>query len=136
MLAYIPGVAMGFLMFTLLVSRYHEPALTPPVGPWPANRWPRVTILIAALNEQDAIVAALESIADLSYAGSIEVVLADNDSTDRTAEFAAAVAAQRLALDYRRVVEVERGKHGALNTRAHGRDNAARGDCRCRHHSA
>ena len=47
--------------------------------------------------------------------GPIEVVLADNNSTDRTAELAAA-AAKRLELDYQRVFEVEPGKHRALNT--------------------
>jgi biofilm PGA synthesis N-glycosyltransferase PgaC len=74
-----------------------------------------VTILIAAWNEEAAIVATIERIASLSYEGQIETVLADNNSTDRTAELAAE-AANRLGLDYRRVLEVEPGKHRALNT--------------------
>ncbi len=40
--------------------------------------------------------------------------MADNNSTDRTAELAEAAAA-RLGLDYRRVFEPEPGKFHALN---------------------
>lgn len=115
MLAYIPGLVIGFMVFTLLLSRYREPAFEPPQGTWSAGDWPPVTILIAAWNEEAAIVPTLERIAALSYEGRIETVLADNNSTDRTAELAAA-AAKRLGLDYRRVLEVEPGKHRALNT--------------------
>ena len=115
MLAYIPGVVIGFMVFTLLISRYREPPFETPLGTWPDGEWPPVTILIAAWNEEGSIVPTLERIAGLSYEGPIEVVLADNNSTDRTAELAAA-AANRLELDYRRVFEVEPGKHRALNT--------------------
>jgi biofilm PGA synthesis N-glycosyltransferase PgaC len=72
-------------------------------------------VLIAARNEADAIAPTLERIAGLTYPGPIEVVLADNDSTDRTAELADE-AARRLGLDYRRVEEAVPGKHPALNT--------------------
>ena len=115
MLAYIPGLVIGFMVFTLLLCRYREPAFEAPAGTWPAGDWPPVTILIAAWNEEAAIVPTLERIASLSYEGPIETVLADNNSTDRTAELAEA-AATRLGLDYRRVLEVEPGKHRALNT--------------------
>lgn len=47
-----------------------------------------MTIVIAAWNEQEAIIPTLERIADLAYRGPIEVVLADNNSTDQTAELA------------------------------------------------
>ena len=115
MLAYIPGVVIGFLMFTLLVSRYREPSFEPPKGAWPAGEWPPVTVMIAAWNEEESIVPTLERIAEQSYNGPMEIVLADNNSTDRTAERAAA-AAKRLGVHYRRVFESEAGKHHALNT--------------------
>ena len=44
--------------------------------------------MIAAWNESEAIVRTLERIADLTYEGSVEVVVADNNSTDDTAELA------------------------------------------------
>ena len=114
LLAYIPALVIGFMLFTLLVSPYRELQLVAPAGPWPAGRWPDVTVLIAAWNEADAIELTLERIAGLTYSGSVEVVLADNGSTDRTAQLGDE-AARRLGLDYRRVVEQAPGKHLALN---------------------
>ena len=115
LLAYIPALIIGFLAFTLLLSPYRFPVLDAPKGDWPEGGWPSVTILIAAWNEEEAIVPTLERIAGLSYSGSIEVVLADNNSTDRTAGLAEQ-AAKRLGLRYRRVFEPEPGKYRALNT--------------------
>ena len=118
-LAYVPALVIGFMMFTLLITRYRELPLNPPVGEWPSGEWPSgewpsVTVMIAAWNEGEAIVRTLEGIADLAYEGSVEVVVADNNSTDDTAELADA-AGQRLGLDYRRVFEENQGKHHALN---------------------
>jgi biofilm PGA synthesis N-glycosyltransferase PgaC len=113
-LAYIPGLVIGFMIFTLLITRYRALPLEAPDGEWPGGEWPSVTILIAAWNESEAIVPALERIADLTYRGKVEVVVADNNSTDDTAERADA-AATRLGLDYRRIFEREQGKHHALN---------------------
>jgi poly-beta-1,6-N-acetyl-D-glucosamine synthase len=115
MLAYIPGVLIGFLAFTLVTVRYRVPPPEPPMGSWPAGQWPPVTVVVAAWNEERAIVPTLERIAALGYAGPLEVVLADNNSTDSTAE-RAHQAADRLALDYRRIFEPRAGKHHALNT--------------------
>ncbi|HEY7197543.1 MAG TPA: glycosyltransferase [Gaiellaceae bacterium] len=115
LLAYVPGVVIGFLMATLLVTRYREPDLAPPGGTWPEGEWPPVTVVVAAWNEEDAIGRTFGRIAELSYDGPIEVVLADNHSTDRTAE-RAADAANRHELRYRRVYEPSAGKHRALNT--------------------
>ena len=113
-LAYIPGLVIGFMIFTLLITRYQELPLEPPRGDWPEGEWPSVTILVAAWNESEAIVRTLEHIAELSYEGRVEVVVADNNSTDDTALLADAAGA-RLGLDYRRVFEAKQGKHHALN---------------------
>ena len=113
-LAYIPGLVIGFMIFTLLITRYQELPLTPLGGDWPEGAWPSVTILVAAWNESDAIVRTLDQVAELSYPGRVEVVVADNNSTDDTASLADAAGA-RLRLDYRRVFEGSQGKHHALN---------------------
>ena len=113
-LAYIPGAVIGFMAFTLLITRYGDLPLEPPEGAWPAGEWPPVSVLIAAWNEEASIMATLERIAALDYRGPIEVVLADNNSTDRTA-LVADGAARRLGLRYRRVFETQPGKHHALN---------------------
>jgi len=70
---------------------------------------------VAALDEEATIVPTLERIAASSYPGHVEVVLADNASTDRTAAVAEQ-AARRLGLDYRCSFEPEPGKHRALNS--------------------
>jgi poly-beta-1,6-N-acetyl-D-glucosamine synthase len=114
-LAYIPAVLIGFMVFTLATLRYRIPPVEPPGGSWPRGEWPPVTIVIAARNEEEAIAATLDRIARLTYAGPIEVVLADNGSVDRTAELAAA-AARRNGLAFRRIFEPEAGKYRALNT--------------------
>ena len=114
-LAYVPGVLVGFLASTLLTVRYRVPSPAPPAGPWQEGKWPAVTVIVAAWNEERAIVRTLERIAGLAYAGPLEVVLADNNSTDGTAA-RAQQAAERLGLDYRRIFEPTAGKHHALNT--------------------
>jgi poly-beta-1,6-N-acetyl-D-glucosamine synthase len=114
LLAYIPALIVGFLAFTLILSPYRFPLLAAPKGGWPEGEWPPLTIVIAAWNEEDVIGQTLARIARLSYPGSIEVVLADNNSTDRTAEVAEQEA-QRHGLRYRRVFEAKTGKYRALN---------------------
>ena len=115
LLAYIPGLVIGFLCFTLLLTRYRPAPRHAPEGPWPAGDWPPLTVIVAAYNEEDAIERTLERIAGSEYRGRLEVVLADNNSTDATAELAAATA-ERHRLDYRRSFEPVAGKHHALNT--------------------
>ena len=99
-LAYIPGLVIGFMIFTLLITRYRELPLEAPRGDWPEGEWPSVTVLVAAWNESEAIVRTLDRIGELSYAGRVEVVVADNNSTDDTAPLADAAGA-RLRLHYR-----------------------------------
>jgi hypothetical protein len=84
-LAYIPSLVIGFMIFTLLITRYQELPLEPPTGNWAEGAWPSVTIVVAAWNESQAIVRTLEHIGELSYEGRVEVVVADNNSTDDTA---------------------------------------------------
>jgi biofilm PGA synthesis N-glycosyltransferase PgaC len=114
LLAYIPGLLIGFMFITLLTVRYRPPELAPPAGPWPPGAWPAVTVIVAAWNEEASIVRTLDAIGASSYEGPLDVILADNNSTDRTAELAQATA-ERLGLSYRRVFEAKPGKHNALN---------------------
>jgi biofilm PGA synthesis N-glycosyltransferase PgaC len=115
LLAYIPTLVIGFLCFTLLLTRYSAPPLDAPVGPWPDGQWPPITVIVAAFNEERAIEPTLEHIGASAYAGPVEVVLADNNSTDQTAALGGSVAS-RLGLSYRRSFEPLAGKHHALNT--------------------
>jgi len=115
MLAYIPGLVIGFMCFTLLLTRYRPPVLERPAGPWPTGEWPPVTVIVAAYNEEATIEPTLEHLAWTVYPGRVDVIVADNASTDGTAEIADA-AARRLGLRYRRILAPDPGKHRALNT--------------------
>jgi cellulose synthase/poly-beta-1,6-N-acetylglucosamine synthase-like glycosyltransferase len=44
-----------------------------------------VTVVVAARNEEQTITPTLGRITELAYGGRVEVILADNNSTDRTA---------------------------------------------------
>lgn len=114
-IAYVPSLLIGFMAFTLILLRYRVPSPEPPSGSWPQGEWPPVTVVIAARNEERGIVPTLERISNLSYDGRIEVVLADNNSSDRTAELAKE-AAHKRGLEFRRLFEPEAGKWRALNT--------------------
>jgi biofilm PGA synthesis N-glycosyltransferase PgaC len=115
MLAYTPAFVIGFLCFTLIFTRYRPAALDPPpAGPWPAGEWPSVTILVAAWNEEATIAETIAGLGKLDYEGELTVVLADNNSSDRTAELAHA-AAESAGLRYRHIFEPEQGKWRALN---------------------
>jgi biofilm PGA synthesis N-glycosyltransferase PgaC len=115
MLAYIPCLLVGFLAFTLIATRYRPPDLTaPPAGSWQRGDWPAVTLIVAARDEEASISKTVERLGDLSYPGALELILADNNSTDRTAE-RARDAALRTGLHFRRILEPALGKHRALN---------------------
>ena len=114
LLAYVPSVLIGFMVFTLFTTRYRPPELDAPKGPWPDGQWPSVTLIVAAWNEEEAIVPTLERIADLSYPGLLEIVLADNDSTDSTAERARAAAVDTTC-NIGGSLSLRPGKYSALN---------------------
>lgn len=114
-LAYIPGFFVGFMLFSLLLSHYRPPALVAPEGPWTPGEWPPVTVLIAAFDEEVSIGETIKRLAQSNYPGDLDLVLADNGSTDRTAQVAAD-AARECGISYRYVFEPEPGKFRALDT--------------------
>ena len=78
-LAIIPGWAMSFMIFSLLLDRrpkYRE-------KPFDA---PPLTLLIAAYNEANNIYDTLMSVLLQQYPAHLRVVVIDDGSTDRTAE--------------------------------------------------
>ena len=74
----------------------------------------RFSVIIPAYNEQQYLPRLLDSIevARLNYSGgpaAIEVIVADNDSTDRTAEVAAAHGARVVSVKKRRIAAARNG---------------------------
>ena len=114
LLAYIPGLVIGFMASTLIVSPYHGLELDPPTGPWPEGEWPPSPWSSRRGMRRRRSKRRSSGSPKRRTQAISQVVLADNNSTDRTAEVAEAAAA-RLGLDYRRVFEPEPGKFHALN---------------------
>ncbi len=76
-IALIPGFMNAFLIASLLLDR-RPPRIKP-------SRYPSVSILIAAYNEEASIADTLRSIANQDYPGAFEVFVIDDGSRDRTA---------------------------------------------------
>ena len=76
-IALVPGFMNAFLIASLLLDR-RPPRIQP-------SRYPSVSILIAAYNEEASIADTLRSIANQDYPGAFEVFVIDDGSRDRTA---------------------------------------------------
>ena len=76
-IALVPGFMNAFLIASLLLDR-RPPRMKP-------SRYPAVSILIAAYNEEASIADTLRSIANQDYPGPFEVFVIDDGSRDRTA---------------------------------------------------
>jgi biofilm PGA synthesis N-glycosyltransferase PgaC len=76
-IAYVPGFMNAFLLCSLVLDR--RPKRRSPA------RYPGVTIIIAAYQEQGEIGATLESLAFVDYPGEIEILVLNDGSTDGTA---------------------------------------------------
>ncbi|HEX8991329.1 MAG TPA: glycosyltransferase family 2 protein [Anaerolineales bacterium] len=80
---------------------------------WPPQELPRVTLLIAAHNEEKAIESKLINTAALDYPRDrLQILIADDGSVDRTAEIVQAYAPKGIQL-FR--IAPRRGKMAALN---------------------
>ena len=126
-LAYIPGLVIGFMISTLLITRYQELPLVPPRGDWPEGEWAVGDDPCGGVERERAIVRTLEHVAELAYAGRLEVVIGDNNSTDDTARLADAAGA-RLGLHYRRVFEEKQEETPRAELGPRDRDDTAGGD--------
>ena len=76
-IALVPGFMNAFLIASLVLDR--RPPRSKP------SRYPPVSILIAAYNEEASIADTLRSIANQDYPGTFEVFVIDDGSRDRTA---------------------------------------------------
>jgi len=105
-IALIPGFMNAFMMISLLMD--NRPARSPLV------RYPGISILVAAYNEQDNIVSTIESIALQHYPGALEVIVVNDGSRDNTAEL---VKQQLPQHSWLRLLDLPRnvGKARALN---------------------
>ena len=103
-IALVPGFMNAFLIASLVLDR--RPARSKP------SRYPAVSILIAAYNEEASIADTLRSLANQDYPGAFEVIVIDDGSRDRTAAIVEA-----CDQDWLRLLRQPRnaGKAAALN---------------------
>ena len=103
-IALVPGFMNAFLIASLMLDR--RPARTMP------SRYPPVSILIAAYNEEASIADTIRSIANQDYPSAFEVIVVDDGSRDRTAAIVGA-----CDHDWLHLVRQPRnmGKSAALN---------------------
>ena len=91
-LAILPGWAMSFMIFSLLLDRrpkyIEKPFTAPPL-----------TLLIAAYNEEDKITDTLLSVWNQEYPAHIRTVVIDDGSKDRTAEKVTEFICQNVSED-------------------------------------
>ena len=75
-MALIPGIAMAFVNFSLLIDKRPKYDLD--------IEYPDISIIIAAYNEEKTIEKTLISIIEQDYDGVIDVIIANDGSTDNT----------------------------------------------------
>ena len=111
-IAYVPGFMNAFLLSSLLMEPRRERRRQ--------LRYPGLSILIAAYQEEKAIARTLQSVRDAGYPGDIEIVVLDDGSADgtsaavdycRTALFALSPGIELRLIRFER----NRGKAMALN---------------------
>jgi biofilm PGA synthesis N-glycosyltransferase PgaC len=104
-IALLPGYLNIQLLTSILVDK--PPALRLDVA------FPRIAVLVAAYNEEQSIAETLDYVLRADYAGELEIVVADDGSSDRTREIVADFATRDPRV---RLAAVEHGgKANALN---------------------
>lgn len=83
-IAYVPGFMNAFLLGSLILQP-KSPRLRP-------ARYPGITILVAAYQEEAVIAETLRSVRDAAYRGPLEVLVLDDGSTDGTSAVVRACA--------------------------------------------
>ena len=77
----LSGVRPRRLLAVLAARRGGPPTLLPAA-------WPSVTVVIPARNEADGIAETIGSLLRQDYAGAVQIILVDDDSSDGTADVA------------------------------------------------
>ncbi len=76
-----------------------------------AWRWPRVSVIVAAHDEADAIARKIRNVLESAYPGESELLIVSDGSTDATAAIVSGMAGERVRL----LLQPRRGKGAALN---------------------
>jgi cellulose synthase/poly-beta-1,6-N-acetylglucosamine synthase-like glycosyltransferase len=127
LIAYV-AVALAYWLgaiYALLRTARAMPLLSDLAPPQP-ERWPALSVVVAACNEADRVEAAVRTLLEENYPD-LEILLVDDRSTDATGEILDRLAAED---DRARVIHITRlpdGWLGKVNALARGLE-ASRGD--------
>lgn len=112
MLVYLAWVVIGVSLFGALfwLNVLYKEADDLDAYPEP-SRFPSLSVILPAYNEEDTIREAIKSVLDQSYDGSIEVIVVNDGSTDRTK-----ARAEEFDDAITLVSQPNQGKGAALNT--------------------
>ncbi|MGI9480730.1 MAG: glycosyltransferase [Hyphomicrobiales bacterium] len=94
-----------------------------PVSDGLLEQWPAVVAIVPARNEQETIARCLGAIARQNYAGRLHIVLANDSSTDNTADIATGLG--ETALSIVNALPLEEGWAGKMWALEHGVKKAA-----------
>ncbi len=106
---YAVLIVFAYFPYFLAVSVWTLKRGAPTGSREPLSRWPSISILIPAYNEQEIVLETICSALGQDYPD-FEVIVIDDGSTDRTPELVATTAARLIRH------ETNRGKAAALNT--------------------
>ncbi|MEO3822804.1 glycosyltransferase [Actinomadura sp. B10D3] len=87
------------------------PGRAPPPGELPPDPFPPVSVVVPAYNEEAGIAATVASLLDTDYPGTVEVIVVDDGSTDRTAAIVDSLGLPGVFL----ISKPNGGKPSALN---------------------
>jgi biofilm PGA synthesis N-glycosyltransferase PgaC len=111
--ALIPGWAMSFVVFSLI---FDQRPLYDEVDH--LSNLPPITVIVAAYNEKDSIAETIEGIVRQDYSSLVEIIVADDGSTDATRSIVEKLISDNKSEQFTiRVVGdgVNMGKASALN---------------------
>lgn len=90
-IAIFPGYLNAFLFSSLLLDRPRDLELKA-ADPEREASWPDMTLLIATFNEEAGIAETVEYALASDYPGKLDIIVADDGSTDRTREIIRSVS--------------------------------------------
>ncbi len=111
-LALIPGMANALIISGLVLDK------RPIFSIHPRSKFPPVSMLVAAYNEEHDIAATLHSVMAQNYPGMLEVIVVDDGSTDKTARVVSQVISENKNPNIEFLLHSlpqNRGKAQALN---------------------
>ncbi|MGD9108735.1 MAG: glycosyltransferase [Gammaproteobacteria bacterium] len=103
-IAIIPSFWFSFALLSFIIDTRPEYGTI--------DKYPEVSVLIAAYNEEKLIDQTIASLVKQKYPGKLEIILADDGSIDRTVEIAKSLNVKNLVI----LEEKHQGKAGMLNT--------------------